>query len=225
MRVRLVDNFEQVIYRARLAVFEAERLGVDLSKSYRFLIHIEDKDFYRHRGVSLKATLGALWSTIWRGKRRGGSTLSQQLVRTLFIVDYQKTFRRKILETALALYLETKIDKKEVLAWYMVSVRFERGVLGAIAAMKHFMGRIIREPTGAEWFFLCERLANTRSLVLEARVDELCQNALEDGLLHPSDLRTLAQLYETQVQVGRIKPSDQNRFSNLVASLNHHRFA
>lgn len=70
------------------------------------VIATEDADFYHHRGVSLKALAGALASnlTTWR-KTRGGSTLTQQIVKNLFLTR-EKTYRRKVKEVLLAIQLE-----------------------------------------------------------------------------------------------------------------------
>ena len=54
IRLTLVTNFEYVIYRATLAKHELHRLGIDLGPAKRLLVHIEDKEFFGHRGVSLR---------------------------------------------------------------------------------------------------------------------------------------------------------------------------
>ena len=70
------------------------------------LVATEDADFYSHRGVDPRGLLGAAWSTLTRGYgSRGGSTLTQQLVKRLFFSP-EKTVRRKISEILLALELE-----------------------------------------------------------------------------------------------------------------------
>jgi len=101
LRVRLVGNIEYVIYRAILAKYELHRLGIDVSVVKKLLVHVEDKEFYAHSGVSLKGLGRLARSMVSRKRRSGGSTITQQLVRTLFVVDQTKLFRRKALEIML----------------------------------------------------------------------------------------------------------------------------
>lgn len=80
LALKLVGNIEYVIYRATLGKHELHRLGVDLSVAKKLLVHIEDKEFFTHSGVSIKG-LGRLFlSVLGRKRRSGGSTITQQLV-------------------------------------------------------------------------------------------------------------------------------------------------
>lgn len=93
----LTDNFEYIIYRARLAKYEIQRLRIKTNEIKQILIAIEDQTFYSHHGWTVKSTLRALLSrsksmrtTFGIGRKSGGSTITQQLARTLFIEDYLK---------------------------------------------------------------------------------------------------------------------------------------
>lgn len=219
LRVKLVGNFEQVIYRARLAVFEHKRLGIDLPAAFDFALYVEDRRFYHHKGVSFRAIVRAAWGFIRRGRKSGGSTITQQVARTLFVIDYTKTYRRKVIETFLARYLEGILSKTEILKWYLVSVRFETKALGLAAAMKHFFGRVPKSPTRAELFFLIERLGNSRSRVLCARIEELARGALTENILEHSDMPELARIYREQVEKHHIVVRDKLAFERLLSAL------
>lgn len=100
--LEFVDNFEDILYRAKLAVYEIKRHKVNLNKLKEMLIEIEDKNFYKHKGVDYRATVRAILAQfrkipllrnipyIKKIPYSGGSTITQQLFRTLFIVNLGK---------------------------------------------------------------------------------------------------------------------------------------
>ncbi len=86
------------------------------------LLATEDRDFYEHFGISLKGIARALWVNISSGKtRQGGSTLTQQLVKNLFLTN-QRTLSRKAQEAMMALLLEWHYSKAEILESYLNEV-------------------------------------------------------------------------------------------------------
>lgn len=82
------------------------------------VIAVEDKRFMRHYGVDVKATAGALWRNLTRRGVWGGSTITQQLAKNLFL-NPRRTLRRKLAEAFLAFYLERRYSKEEILALYL----------------------------------------------------------------------------------------------------------
>jgi penicillin-binding protein 1B len=83
------------------------------------IIATEDKSFYQHEGISIRGTLGALKDDLRQGAwTRGGSTLTQQLVKNMFL-NPERTPRRKALEAVMALLLEARFTKAEILANYL----------------------------------------------------------------------------------------------------------
>lgn len=88
----------------------------------------------------MKALVRALLGLIKVKRRSGGSTITQQLGRTLFIIDRTKLFRRKLMELLFALWVHRTFSKDEQLELYLASVRFERGVYGIIEAMRYYWG-------------------------------------------------------------------------------------
>ncbi len=84
----------------------------------RILMEVEDRDFYDHFGVDPKAILRAIWANITAGKMvQGGSTLTQQLVKN-FYLSSERTLRRKLNEAAMALLLDARYSKDEILEAY-----------------------------------------------------------------------------------------------------------
>lgn len=216
LRLRLVRNVEYVIYRATLARYEAARLGVDLATLKRALIFIEDRTFYKHRGLSARALVRALLGLVRLKRRSGGSTITQQLVRTLFIEEPTKLVRRKLVELILALWLDRVVAKEQQLELYLASVRFERGVFGVLAAMKHFFGEINKAPSRAEAFFLVERVSNVQSGLLVDKIRQTVKAALKAGLLLREDARALVTIYEQCVRRGVIRASAEDGIQRLT---------
>lgn len=85
------------------------------------LIATEDRDFYTHHGISFRGTGRAILSNITGGRRQGGSTLTQQLIKNFFLSPEQ-TYTRKINEALMAILLEMHYSKDEILETYLNEV-------------------------------------------------------------------------------------------------------
>lgn len=196
LRVPLVKNFEQTIYHIKLAKAEIERLKTDLSTTRRIAIAVEDKGFFEHSGISWRGLLRAFWQFLWRGKRSGGSSITQQFCRSNFITRLQPTIRRKLVEMALAKWIESVWDKKEILDAYLASVRFETGVYGVHNAYRHFFNDKANAISNWEAFILVERLANTRRYFLGHRVQALLIQLIDENILSLDDARSALGYYD-----------------------------
>lgn len=222
LALKLVENIEHVIYRATLGKHELHRLDVDLSVAKKLLVHIEDKEFFTHSGVSIKG-LGRLFlSVLGRRRRSGGSTITQQLVRTLFIEDQSKLFRRKPIEIMLARWFNKVFTKNDQLEMYFASVRFEANVFGIAAAMKHFFGEVSKTVSAAEAFFLIERVSNVRSRLLVEKVDQTLRGAVTAGLLDQVQAREALRLYANAVKSGRIHDPGASGIARLERAWERH---
>ena len=206
--VKLVDNFEYTIYRSKLAKFEIQRLKIEISDLKNMLVAIEDKSFYRHSGWSLKITIRAMLSRFdWTrslfkiSRKSGGSTITQQLSRTLFISDYQKTYRRKILEILLAKWLNSVLSKNEIIEMYLGSVKFGPNIYGLPAAIKHYYKKNPKgqKLTRAMSFFLIERVSNIGNNIMVDRLKVFITNLLSEGLLIFDDIDEIKQIYSNQI--------------------------
>lgn len=197
--LNLFESVEPVIYRATLGAHELRRLGIDLTTMKQMLVHIEDREFYRHSGVSIRGLLRLMLATVRLRSRSGGSTITQQLVRTLFIPDYSKILRRKLAEIFLALWLTKVVRKSDQLDMYLAAVRFEEKVHGLAAAMRHFFGNPIMTPSKAEAFFLIERVSNVRSRLLFEKIDQMLRAAVSAQVIARSDAQAVVGLYERMV--------------------------
>jgi len=113
-------------------------------------IAIEDRRFYSHHGVDPLGIARALFANLLRrGVSQGGSTLTQQLAKNLFLTQ-ERTLTRKLQEVELALWLEHTHSKDEILELYLNRVYFGSGAYGVEAAAQRYFGKPARNVTLAE---------------------------------------------------------------------------
>jgi penicillin-binding protein 1A len=113
-------------------------------------IAIEDRRFYSHYGVDPIGILrAAVTNVLHRGVSQGGSTLTQQLAKNLFLTQ-ERTMARKLQEVELALWLERKHSKAEILELYLNRVYFGSGAYGVEAAAQRYFGKSAKNVTVAE---------------------------------------------------------------------------
>jgi penicillin-binding protein 1A len=114
------------------------------------VIAIEDARYHRHQGVDLTALLRAASAGTAAGEvTEGGSTITQQYVKNVFLDD-ERTVARKIEEAALALQLERTYSKDLILELYLNTIYFGRGQYGVQAASLEYFGRPVTEVTLAQ---------------------------------------------------------------------------
>lgn len=103
-------------------------------------VAIEDRRFYSHMGIDpIGVARAATRNLTGRGNVQGGSTLTQQLAKNLFL-SQERTFSRKIQEAILALWLEHKFSKDQILELYLNRVYFGSGAYGVEAAARKYFG-------------------------------------------------------------------------------------
>jgi penicillin-binding protein 1A len=113
-------------------------------------VAIEDRRFYSHFGVDpIGLTRAVVANVLHRGVSQGGSTLSQQLAKNLFLTQ-NRTLWRKMQELVLALWLERKFSKAQILELYLNRVYFGSGAYGVEAAAQKYFGKSARQVKVAE---------------------------------------------------------------------------
>src|SRR6476661_5646820 len=113
-------------------------------------IAIEDRRFYSHYGVDpVGIARAAVTNLLHRGVSQGGSTLTQQLAKNLFLTQ-ERTLQRKLQEAELAIWLERKRSKNEILELYLNRVYFGSGAYGVEAAAQRYFGKSAKNVTLAE---------------------------------------------------------------------------
>jgi penicillin-binding protein 1A len=110
-------------------------------------IAIEDRRFYDHWGVDVGGMMRAGAENMRAGRVvQGGSTITQQLAKNLFLTN-ERSWRRKAQEVAMAIWLEGRFTKDEILALYLSRVYFGAGAYGIEAAAERYFDRPARELT------------------------------------------------------------------------------
>ncbi len=111
----------------------------------RAFVAAEDKNFYKHWGFDPARILKALWVNVKKGQvQQGASTITQQLARMLFLTR-EKTLKRKIKELLLALQLERKYSKDQILTYYLNNIHLGHGIYGVEAASRYYFGKHVWE--------------------------------------------------------------------------------
>lgn len=220
--VKLENNFEYIIYRARLAKFEIKRMNVDLTNIREILICIEDKTFATNKGWSITSTGRAILSRskltrkLFKiGRASGGSTITQQLARTLFITDYHKTYRRKLIEIFLSKWMHNTFGKNEIIIMHLASVRYSFQTYGVLSAIKKFFNANPKnfELNRAKSFFLIERISNVRNRVMIERISALIKTCVNEGAIYIEDVEEIKSIYWDQVtKKGNLSVSDLPQF-------------
>jgi penicillin-binding protein 1A len=145
--ITLLDSKGRMI--ARRGLSQGERVTVGELPDYvgNAFIAIEDRRFRYHFGIDPMGLARAAFTDAAHGSYvQGGSTLTQQLAKNLFLKP-DRTFKRKIEEAILAIYLETRYSKDEILTLYLNRVYFGAGVYGIGAASERFFEKGARELT------------------------------------------------------------------------------
>ena len=154
---------------------------------WQALTSIEDKDFYRHWGVNVWRTFGAAYRDIESGgKSQGASTLTMQLARNLFLSP-DKSWHRKIQEALLAIQIEHRFTKEQILTLYANQIYLGHGVYGFEAASEYYFSKPAKQLTLEEASLLAalaksgiyyspinhpDRALKRRNLVINAMLED-----------------------------------------------------
>jgi penicillin-binding protein 1A len=163
-------------------------------------IATEDRSFYQHWGVDLWGVARAALTDLAHLKRtQGGSTITQQLARNLFLT-HERTFTRKIKEVALAVEIERKYSKDEILEMYFNQIYFGEGAYGVEAAAKTFFDKSVGQLTLPECALLAGLPASPslysprkRPQAALARRDKVLRNMRDTGAITASEFENASQ--------------------------------
>ena len=158
------------------------------------IISIEDKNFTTHHGIDIEGIARAGLSLVLnRGNiTMGGSTITQQLARNVFL-GYEKTYSRKIKEMFIAVALEQKYTKQEILEFYLNNVYFANGYYGIESASEAYFNKEAKDLSISQIAFLCS-IPNSpnrydpykhKDSTLKRR-DRILKNMYEDGYISQS---------------------------------------
>lgn len=161
------------------------------------IISTEDKRFYKHNGIDYRGIMRAVVAMIQDGEvTQGGSTITQQLARTVFLSN-ERTWERKIEEMYIAVELEKKYSKEEILEFYLNNVYFANGYYGIEAAAQGYFGTDVSHLSLSQMIYLCAIPNNptlynplTHADKTQARRDRILKSMLEDQVISESSYQT-----------------------------------
>ena len=179
------------------------------------VVAIEDRRFYSHFGIDPIGLVRAFYANYKAGRVvQGGSTITQQLAKNLFLKS-ERTYERKFQEAVLALWLENKYTKDEILQLYLNRVYFGAGAYGVEKAAQRFFGKSAKDVSLSEAAILAAVLKAPSSLnpvrhpVRAAnRANEVIKDMIETGLISRHDAQQASQR-PTQVKSADYQPATE----------------
>ena len=145
--VKFVDRFGNEI--GQRGILQNDAVPLDQLPDYliKATLATEDRRFFEHFGVDFYGTFRALATNVNAGETvQGGSTLTQQLAKNLFLSP-ERTFTRKLKEVYLAFLLESRFTKREILKMYLDRAYMGGGAFGVSAAAQFYFGKSVRDVT------------------------------------------------------------------------------
>ncbi len=160
----------------------------------------EDRKFFEHKGVDFIAIIRAFYANQKAGHIvQGGSTITQQLAKLLFLKP-ERTFKRKIQELTLAIQLERRLTKEQILTTYLNRAYFGAGNYGVAAAAKYYFGKEISDLSLNEAALLAGLLKAPSKLSpknnedsAQARTEVVLNNMIDAGFIDEKDLKNISK--------------------------------
>jgi penicillin-binding protein 1A len=175
--------------------WQEKRVVVGLDQIPKHLIEAfiaaEDSRFYQHEGVDFLSIMRALAKNILAGRiEQGGSTITQQVAKSLLLKDTEKTYRRKVREATLSLQIEKEFSKEKILFLYLNQIYLGQGAYGVEAAARTYFGKSASELNLAEAAMLAglAQAPSRYSIIAhfdkaKARQQYVLQRMMEEGYI------------------------------------------
>ncbi len=194
---------------------EAKRTLIELSEVPDYMknatIAIEDKDFYKNNGVDITGIFRALLKDIMSGDLhgQGGSTITQQFVKNAILTN-EKTFTRKVKEAVLAIEIEQKFSKDEILKLYLNEIPYGQNAYGVEAAAQTYFNKHAKDISLAEAAYLAAipqaptyySPSGSHRDRLDARKDAVLENMHKQGYINESQMNEAKQ---TVVEFSKVR--------------------
>ena len=172
------------------------------------LLVSEDWAFFEHKGVDVNQLKGAIEDTLEHGKGlRGASTISQQVVKNLFLT-HERSFTRKAREFLITLYMERELEKRKILEIYLNIIEFHPGVYGLDAASRFYFKKSAANLTVREAAFLAMLLPNPK----------VYSQSFRDKNLSDYARSTIESILDKLVQAGFITKADRELLRDVPLS-------
>lgn len=142
-----VGKAEALVVRRLGGVRAPQAAVAPASRIARSIVAIEDERFYEHDGIDLIGVARAAWNNLSGGDRQGASTITQQLAKVLY-TDGSHSIETKAETIGLALKLEHRYSKRQILDMYLNSIYFGAGCVGVVCASERYFGKL---PGRLDW--------------------------------------------------------------------------
>lgn len=203
---RVLDQQDQLIQEFRSKKYEYLPIDKMDHHVYEALISIEDKRFYQHQGVDIKGLAGVAVNAALGKGMRGASTITQQLVKNIYLSD-EVTVSRKLTEMVIAQKLEDRYPKKKILEYYLNNVYYGYNCYGINTASLYYFNQSVNDITLLQQATLVGVTNNPTQYdpikepkAAEARGKLILSLMAEQGYLSESELqKSLKETLKTQV--------------------------
>ncbi len=178
-------------------LFEQNRTNVELDlvpvHTQRAVLAAENRDFYSDPGISVTGAARALWVTLTSDRVQGGSTITQQYVKNMYLTQ-ERSYERKIKEVFISLKIDRELTKDALLGDYLNTIYFGRGAYGIQAASEAYYGKNVTDLNVAESALLAARIQSPvgfddpdNAAALQARYDYVLTGMVAEGWLTEAD--------------------------------------
>ncbi|MFD4943367.1 transglycosylase domain-containing protein [Streptomyces sp. NPDC058239] len=163
----------------------------------------ENADFYSDHGISTQGITRALWRTVGEGDTQGGSTITQQYVKNVYLSQDQ-SFSRKFTEMLLAVKLDRHVSKDKILEEYLNTSWFGRGTYGLQRAAQAYYGKEVTQLDASEGAFLASLLKGA---------------SLYDPAINPRNRDRAVERWQwtldRMVEIGKLSPAERARYTTF----------
>ncbi|HZK44034.1 MAG TPA: PBP1A family penicillin-binding protein [Syntrophomonadaceae bacterium] len=175
------------------------------------VIATEDRRFYEHNGLDARGISRAVWNNLKRGRKsEGGSTITQQLARTLFL-SQEKTYTRKVKEVFIATAIEDKYGKEAILNMYLNEIYMGRGCSGMQCAAMSYFGKNVMDLNNAQVTILAGMIQAPEHYRPEKNMEGLKQRqktVLDNLVIQGSITEVEAEaIFQQDINIKPYKPS------------------
>ncbi|MFJ7072964.1 transglycosylase domain-containing protein [Streptomyces sp. NPDC098781] len=180
----------------------------DIPEDVRWaVLAAENASFYNDPGISLSGLTRAVWRTFGEGDTQGGSTITQQYVKNVYL-NQDRSVGRKLTEAMLALKLDNRMSKDDILEGYLNTSWFGRGTYGMQRAAQAYYGKDVGELNVSEAAFLASLLKGA---------------ALYDPALskanHARAVERWSWILDRMVDIGRLSPAERAKYRDFPEPL------
>lgn len=204
-----VDRNGEVLYELykdkNLVPVGIDKIPLPLQQA---IVAIEDKNFYKHSGFSIQGILRGAFSTIFRQRVQGGSTITQQLVKNA-LLSQQRSLIRKLKEFVLSIEIERRYTKKQILEMYLNESPFGGSYWGVGTAARGYFGKDVSQLSLMESAILAGlpqsptrySPCNGKSEAYKGRTENVLRRMREDGYIDKNtEKSTLEQLKAFKIE-------------------------